>query len=221
MMEWGKVFLPSLAAILVPFIAFLAPRLWPESHRRVQSEAEARLKRLEAVEKALTLTTKIRTELDIDINTHDLLGNFHRIAREFADPAVLSREALEEWERRRWWPRLLLALFDPPNFTVPANRARYARRLLVDMVILVALGGLWWFAFDKFGNHELMAWWPYDPSWTGPVGFLYCVVLANARIPAAYWNLRSALKHLRCMSETSIIRFRTNAPTAIDSDTLV
>lgn len=86
-----------VAAVATQFLAAFVPRLWQEDQRRLQAESETRIKRIEAFERALSLASKAKEEFGIEIPTYELLN---QIVHEFAGPVVLSREALEEWERR-------------------------------------------------------------------------------------------------------------------------
>src|SRR5215831_11101229 len=120
-----------LVAVLTPVLGAFLPRLWQDDLRRLQAASETRLKRLEALEKALSVAAKAKAELGIDITTQHLQSELDRIAQEFADPAefaapaVLSREVLEEWENKSFPRRLfLLARL---HFDFPKDKARNYR----------------------------------------------------------------------------------------------
>jgi hypothetical protein len=92
-MNWQL--LVSAASLAVAVLnAILPPLFWGEL-RRLQLESETRVKRLDALEKAMSLVGKAKSELGIKVTTHDLQNEMGRILHEFAGPVVLSREALE------------------------------------------------------------------------------------------------------------------------------
>lgn len=112
--------LTAVTALATPFIGAFLPRLWQGDLRRMQSVAETRVKRLEAVEKALSVTAAAKVALGIDTTTHDIQSELQQIVHEFAGPTVLSREELEEWISKPLATRL--ARF--PIFTRPEIQAR-------------------------------------------------------------------------------------------------
>lgn len=116
--------LTTMTALATPFLTAFLPRFWQDDLRQLQLESETRVKRLDALEKALSTATKAKAELGIEVTTHDLQSELQRIVHEFAGPAVLSREALEHWGNRPLLERL--AVF-PRGFTVPIEWARAAR----------------------------------------------------------------------------------------------
>ena len=65
--------------------------------QRLRSISETRVKRLEAVEKAVSVAVKAKAELGIDVSCDDIESELQQIIHEFAAESVLSREALEEW----------------------------------------------------------------------------------------------------------------------------
>jgi hypothetical protein len=69
------------------------------------------------------VTETAKSKLKIDVNVHEIQGELQRIIHAFADPVVLSREALEEWIDNRYVGH------PSRNFTVPVNavRAYFAR----------------------------------------------------------------------------------------------
>ena len=109
-----------VAAVATQFLAALLPRLWQEDQRRLQSEYETRIKRIDAFERALSLANKTKEEFG---TTYDLQNELQQIMHESAGPVVLSREALEEWESRPFHERLS----NFPNFTFPPKEAKYLR----------------------------------------------------------------------------------------------
>jgi|ERR1051325_1465234 hypothetical protein len=149
MAEDWKPLVGALATALVTLLTFLLPRLWPDNSRRVQSDAEARIKRLEALDKAFSVTKTAKTTLGIDIATNDLQNELQQIVREFASPAVLSRDALETWSRQS----LLFRLTVSPNFTVPADKARIIQNAkYTEYMLFVAMalifGSYFAYVFD-------------------------------------------------------------------------
>ena len=98
--EWIPSTGAIVAAVLTPFLTAFVPRLWQDDMRRLRSVSETRVKNLEALEKVLSLATKAKEELGIEVPTHELQNELKKIVHEFAGPVVLSREALEEWESR-------------------------------------------------------------------------------------------------------------------------
>ena len=120
--DW-KSFIGLVTAVVTTLLPLLLPRLLHDNLRRLQSESETRIKRLEALEKAFSVATTAKSTLGIEIPTHDLKNELQQIVHEFASPVVLSREALEEWAARS----LIFRLTDPPNFTVPVEKAKMIR----------------------------------------------------------------------------------------------
>jgi hypothetical protein len=112
-----------VSPLLVVVLTFILPRLFQRELRRLQLVSETRVKRLEALEKAMSLAGKAKSELGVKITTDELQNELRRILHEFAGPIVLSREALEDWENdvpiRRF--------FITPRFSAPTKEARYIR----------------------------------------------------------------------------------------------
>jgi hypothetical protein len=110
-----------VSPLLVVVLTFILPRLFQRELRRLQLVSETRVKRLEALEKAMSLAGKAKSELGVKITTDELQNELRRILHEFAGPIVLSREALEDWENdvpiRRF--------FITPRFSAPTKEARY------------------------------------------------------------------------------------------------
>jgi hypothetical protein len=109
-----------LGVVLTRFL----PRFWQGELRRSQLESETRVKRLEAIEKAITVVGKAKSELGIEVSTQELENELGRILHQFADPVVLSCEALEDWANEPLVGRLLRT----PRFSMPVKEARYVRR---------------------------------------------------------------------------------------------
>src|SRR5215831_17117578 len=79
-----------VAAVATQFLAALVPRLWQEDQRRLQSEYETRIKKIDAFERALSLAAKAKEEFGIEI-PYGLQTELKQIVHEFAGPVVLSR----------------------------------------------------------------------------------------------------------------------------------
>jgi hypothetical protein len=130
--------LTAATALLTPVLTAFLPRLWQDESRRLQSESETRVKKLEALEKAMSTAGRAKSELEISVNTHELQFALERIVHEFAGPIVLSQEALEDWTNKSLKERLLTT----PRFWVPVRQARMVRLLrsigVVAMLFLFA-----------------------------------------------------------------------------------
>jgi hypothetical protein len=113
-----------VAGLLVPLVApFASRRFWQDDLQRLRSISETRVKRLEAVEKAVSVAVKAKAELGIDVTSCDIKSELQQIIHEFAAPSVLSLEALEEWISN---PSKTRRLIDP-KFDVPVEEARSYR----------------------------------------------------------------------------------------------
>ena len=100
--HWLQVMMPLVGflvtGLVVPFVApFASRRFWQDDLQRLRSISETRVKRLEAVEKAVSVAVKAKAELGIDVSCDDIESELQQIIHEFAAESVLSREALEEW----------------------------------------------------------------------------------------------------------------------------
>jgi hypothetical protein len=131
-LHWLQVMMPLVAllvtGLLVPFVApFASRRFWQDDLQRLRSISETRVKRLEAVEKAVSVAAKAKAELGIHVTSCDIEGELQQIMHEFAAPSVLSREALEEWISNPFKTRRLI----DPNFTVPVEEATIYRRMRI------------------------------------------------------------------------------------------
>jgi hypothetical protein len=115
--SWQPLVTGTVTPLLVVVLAAILPRLWQGELRRLQLESETRVKRLEALEKAMSLVGKVKSELGIKVTTEELQDELGRILHEFAGPVVRSREALEDWANERLVGRLLKT----PRFTIPTK----------------------------------------------------------------------------------------------------
>jgi hypothetical protein len=123
-----------VTALVTPILAAFLPRLWQDDLQRLRSVSEARVKRLEALEKALSVNTTAKAD-GIDVTIHDLQRELEQIVHEFAGPAVLSREELEKWDKLPFLKRLSTR----PHFTVPAKNAKYYKFIIIMSYISVAI----------------------------------------------------------------------------------
>jgi hypothetical protein len=125
--------LMPLVALLTPILNAFLPRLWQDDLQRLRSVSETRVKRLEALEKALSVTSTAKAELGIGVTIHDLQRDLQEIVHEFAGPVVLSREELEKWASRPLSERL----FSRPSFTDPAESVRnYRLNIMLSRLFL-------------------------------------------------------------------------------------
>ena len=107
--------------------SFASRRFWQDDLQRLRSISETRVKRLEAVEKAVSVAAKAKAELGIDVSSGDIESELQQIIHEFAAPSVLSLEALEEWIRNPLKKRRRL----DPKFTAPVEDAIVYRRMRI------------------------------------------------------------------------------------------
>jgi hypothetical protein len=77
-----------ITGLAAPLLTALLPRLWQDDLRQIQLESETRIKRLEALEKALSVAATAMAELGIEITTHELESELRRNVRDFADPVA-------------------------------------------------------------------------------------------------------------------------------------
>lgn len=130
--------------LLVVVLTFILPRLFQRDLRRLQLVSETRVKRLEALEKAMSLVGKAKSELGIEVSTDELQNELKQILHEFAGPIVLSREVLQDWKNDVPIRRFFLT----PSFSVPIDKARLvrgARRLSffgILMFLLYSITGI-------------------------------------------------------------------------------
>jgi hypothetical protein len=75
-----------VSPLLVVVLTFILPRLFQRELRRLQLVSETRVKRLEALEKAMSLAGKAKSELGVKITTDELQNELRRILHEFAGP---------------------------------------------------------------------------------------------------------------------------------------
>ena len=133
----GSWFTPVIAlvtALATPILAAFLLRLWQDDLQRLRSVSETRVKRLEALEKALSVTATAKAD-GIDDTIHDLQRELQQIVHEFAGPAVLSREELEKWISMPFLERL----YTRPTFTIPAKNAKHYRFIIIMLYISVAI----------------------------------------------------------------------------------
>ena len=157
-LHWLQVIMPLVGflvtGLLVPFVATFASRyFWQDDLQRLRSISETRVKRLEAVEKAVSVAVKAKTELGIDVSC-DIESELQQIIHEFAAPSVLSREALEEWIRNPVKKRR----FIDPKFTVPVEEATTYRRMRITHKVGGVCFVFYWIAviiFTGFYPSEL------------------------------------------------------------------
>jgi hypothetical protein len=212
----AKVVVPALP-IVAAVVAFLLSRFGQDELQRQRSVSETRIKRLEALEKALSVTDTAKSKLGIDVIIYDLQGELQRIVHEFADPIVLSREALEEWINNRYVGH------PSRNFTVPVNEVRTYRGrrrwsvicmifavVMYVFVVILSLSKELNNIVAQFAENEarrsstsikgvLVVW---GIIWIASlVYFLFCPVLTQS-----VWSrrrlARRALRTLRAMSES-------------------
>ena len=117
-----------VTGLLGPLIvAFFLPR---NNLQRRQLVSDIRVKRLDAVEKALSLAAKAKAEFGIEVTIRDVQRELQNIVHEFSPRAVLSREVLEEWISKTYRQRQLFH----PSFTVPVEEARTFRGITNIMI---------------------------------------------------------------------------------------
>jgi hypothetical protein len=209
--SWQSLLTPAVAlvtALVTPILSAFVPRLWQDDLRRLQSESESRIKRLEALEKALSVAATAKAELGIEVTTRDLQTALQEIVREFGGPLVTSRKALEEWARLSIIRRLKVF----PNFTEPSDKARQLRWqrnvafVLVLYLIAYFLISTLLYASDvndfrQFARNAIDAtelsvpkifliWFP-----------LYLMVVYYITLIRRFMISRQALKMVRAMSE--------------------
>jgi hypothetical protein len=137
---WSWLALPT--AIIPVVLTFTLPRLFQRESRRLQLEAETLGKRLDALDKAITLVGKAKSELRIEVATDDLQNELERLLHEFASPVVRSREALEDWATET----LIFRFFRTPRFSAPRIKARFVRGMrnssFMEFFLLMFYAGL-------------------------------------------------------------------------------
>ena len=156
-----QVMTPLLLAVvsllLAPFVVpFASRRFWQDDLQQLRSISETRVKTLEAVEKAVSVAAKAKTELGIDVTSCEIESELQQIIHEFAAPSVLSLEALEEWIKIPYKKRR----FIDPKFTAPTEEARIYRRLRFTHKVLGFCFCLYLFSipiFFTFFPNELKA----------------------------------------------------------------
>lgn len=144
-LHWLQVVVIPLVTGLVPLIvAFFLPR-WQSNLQRLQSVSDSRVKRLDAIEKALSVAAKAKGELGIDVSIHDVHSELQKIVHEFSPQEVLSREALAEWIST---PSRQGRLHTP--FTVPVEDARTFRGITNMTIASVVCGFIYFFGIIIF-----------------------------------------------------------------------
>lgn len=129
-----SIWLTLITAVTPVVLTFVLPRLFQRELRRLQLESETRLKRLEALEKAMSVVGKAK-ELTMEITTDDLQNELGRILHEFAGPVVRSREALEDWANEAIAGRFLLT----PCFSAPKKEARFVRGMRIQSFMAISM----------------------------------------------------------------------------------
>jgi hypothetical protein len=181
-LHWLQVIMPLVGflvtGLLVPFVATFASRyFWQDDLQRLRSISETRVKRLEAVEKAVSVAAKAKDELGIDVTSSDITSELQQIIHEFAAPAVLSREALEEWISNPFKKRRLI----DPKFTVPVEEATIYRRVQINHKVLGVCFLLYWLLiviFTQFYSAELKSIIEYlAAKFSTPQGVVAAVIL--------------------------------------------
>jgi hypothetical protein len=184
----------AVTSLLVAVLGAFLPRLWQGELRRLQLESETRVKRLEALEKALSLVGKAKSDLGIEVSTQELQNELGRILHEFAGPVIQSREALEEWENESLVFRFLIA----PRFSIPAKEARFVRIGRTFSRVWICLF-LFYFVFmmlelELLGGHKVIG--------TVPFLMFYGVLYLSFRV-AIFQDSKSALKAVRDMPKNT------------------
>ena len=206
--------LVPLVALLVPLLNAFLPRLWQDDLQRLRSVSETRVKRLEAVEKALSVTaTAAKAELGIGVSIHDLQRDLQQIIHEFAGPVALSLEELEKWISKP----LLERLFGRPSFTYPAESARnYRINIVLSRVFFV--GFFLYFPFIIIIHNlypELISKFIEELEYIYPILRgrslltvnlipVYFIVLSFGGVVGRYRIANRALRKLRAMPESGV-----------------
>jgi hypothetical protein len=172
-------------------------------------ETETRIKRIDALEKVLSLATKAKEELGVEVSTYELQNELRQIVHEFAGPVVLSREALEEWESRTFSKRLS----NFPNFTFPPEEAKSIRIGRIIRVVLVIYFILYYpimaVVINYVGPEHLVNIFDVNKGLVAFVlGFgipIYLVLLIYLITAGRVKILRRALRTIRAMPESSAL----------------
>jgi hypothetical protein len=96
----------------------------------------------------VSVAAKAKAELGIDVTSCEIESELQQIIHEFAAPAVLSLEALEEWIRHPPKKRRLL----DPKFTVPVEEAKTYRRMRISHRVARICFWVYWIAIPMFIN---------------------------------------------------------------------
>jgi hypothetical protein len=188
--SWQPLVTGTVTPLLVVVLAAILPRLWQGERRRLQLESETRVKRLEALEKAMSLVGKVKSELGIEVTTEELQDELGRILHEFAGPVVRSREALEDWANERLVGRLLKT----PRFTIPTKEARFVRNVRAFSLIMISLFVL--YAIMMMLAHTLLS--GYKEIEMVPYCIFYGFLYLSSRV-AILQESKSALKAVGAM----------------------
>jgi hypothetical protein len=193
--SWQSVAIAAVTGLLTPILAAFLPRLWVGDLRRQQLIAETRVKRLEAVDKAISVAAAAKTQLRIDVSTDDLLSELRRLVHEFASEAVLSKEALEEWAKKPLRTRLQVT----PRFTYPpdfAKDVRYQSQLWIASVLCFFMYLPVIFVIRQFSNsfETVSLFIDHNYDLIVYVGYLYIIMLLLAARVQIYRKSASALK---------------------------
>ncbi len=200
-----------VSPLVVVVLTFILPRLFQRELRRLQLVSETRVKRLEALEKAMSLVGNAKSELEVKVTTDELQNELRRILHEFAGPVVLSREALEEWENDVPMRRFFIT----PRFSAPTKEARYVRGMR-KFSLLGLFMFLLYFIMEMLSRTLLN-----DYRWRE--GFVLCVIWGIFYLAwrlAIFRESKSALDALRAMpqntaGETPVIAASGLLPEAI------
>jgi hypothetical protein len=192
--SWQLLVTAAVPPLLAGVLSAILPRLWQGELRRLQLESETRVKRLEALEKALSLVGKAKSELGIEVSTQEILNELGRILHELAGPVVLSREVLEDWANEPLVGRLLRA----PRFSVPAKEAMSVRSIRPISHILFSLFLLYFlvtfFLVLQSGDYMGIRLMPYLLFY----GFTYLILRV-----VILRDTKSALKAVRAMPKNT------------------
>jgi hypothetical protein len=208
-------FVTALSPVLTAIVGFFLPRFWQDNLRQLQSESETRVKRLEALEKALSVVETAKAKLAIEVTDNDLQNELKRILHEFAGPTVLSRESLEEWSRQSLSFRFNVS----PDFTVPLGQAPIVRNskyaLLGFMLGIVAYFAV--YALDAYNFRHLVHDF-FEPLgitsdfWLVMVQIYYFVFVYFCLLIQRFVITRRALRIVRAMPESRTVERTGSLP---------
>lgn len=131
-----KAVLSASAIILAPLLAAFLPLIWKSELKSKQQETEVSLKRLELIEKAVTIAAQTKKSLELEVDTNGLRTAFEQVIYEFNEPIIQSRKNLEHWATRGWWTMT-------PAFFAPFQYKRIdfslKRRSIISNIILISI----------------------------------------------------------------------------------